>query len=61
MALAIPEALLHSYAFIAFSKGLREEHGDLMKEWEEQVRVWEEDHTKPNPTCSQKTVCFVDA
>lgn len=49
MALAIPDAILHRRAFHSLTEGLREEHGEQLKEWDRMVREWTVDHSKPNP------------
>ncbi|KAJ7635975.1 hypothetical protein DFH06DRAFT_1139060 [Mycena polygramma] len=46
MVLAIPQAMIHSRAFHAFTDGLREGHEDELQEWEKTVRAWEA-HPKP--------------
>ena len=43
LTLAIPEAVIHHRAFRAFSEGLLEDHGDILKDWERQVCEWEAD------------------
>ncbi|KAJ7919816.1 hypothetical protein B0H13DRAFT_2320104 [Mycena leptocephala] len=45
----IPNALIHSRAFAAFTEGLREGHEEELLEWEQTVRAWEADNEKPNP------------
>lgn len=49
MALAIPDAILHRRAFHSLTDGLKEEHGEQLKEWDLMVREWTADHSKPNP------------
>ncbi|KAJ7191702.1 hypothetical protein GGX14DRAFT_537830 [Mycena pura] len=51
MALAIPQAQLHSRAFHAFTDGLKEqpEHQAELTKWERLVAEWEQDHDKPCP------------
>jgi hypothetical protein len=49
MVLAIPQAMLHSRAFHAFTEGLREGHEEDLQKWEKMVRAWEADNTKENP------------
>ncbi|KAJ7620525.1 hypothetical protein DFH06DRAFT_1341651 [Mycena polygramma] len=46
MVLAIPQAMIHSRAFHAFTDGLREGHEDELQDWERTVRAWEA-HPKP--------------
>ncbi|KAK6977452.1 CxC2 domain-containing protein [Favolaschia claudopus] len=43
LVLAIPQAMMHSRAFHAFTEGLREEHGEELQEWERTIRAWEKD------------------
>ncbi|KAJ7113743.1 hypothetical protein C8R43DRAFT_1138589 [Mycena crocata] len=49
MVLAIPQAMIHSRAFHAFTDGLREHHELELQDWEKIVRAWEEDSTLENP------------
>ncbi|KAJ7065998.1 hypothetical protein B0H15DRAFT_743445, partial [Mycena belliarum] len=49
MVLSIPKAMLHNRAFQAFSEGLQEGHEDELRQWEKDVRAWEQDHGKPCP------------
>ncbi|KAJ7194745.1 hypothetical protein GGX14DRAFT_537360 [Mycena pura] len=49
MALAIPQAILHSRAFHAFTDGLRDGHTEDLEKWEKLVREWEQNHDKPCP------------
>jgi hypothetical protein len=49
LTLAIPEAVIHHRASCAFSEGMQEEHGNLLKEWERQVEAWETDQTNECP------------
>ncbi|KAJ7126583.1 hypothetical protein C8R43DRAFT_1090313 [Mycena crocata] len=49
MVLAIPKAILHNRAFHAFTEGLKEGHLEELMNWEQAVRGWEQDHTKPCP------------
>ncbi|KAJ7815837.1 hypothetical protein B0H13DRAFT_2242544 [Mycena leptocephala] len=49
MVLAIPQAMLHSRAFHAFTEGLREGHEEDLLKWEKMVRAWEADPTQENP------------
>ncbi|KAJ7132736.1 hypothetical protein C8R43DRAFT_895348, partial [Mycena crocata] len=49
MVLAIPQAMIHSRAFHAFTDGLREHHEEELEEWERTVRAWEENTELPNP------------
>ncbi|KAJ7180060.1 hypothetical protein C8R43DRAFT_871124 [Mycena crocata] len=49
MVLSIPKAMLHNRAFHAFSEGLKEGHLEELIQWEQSVRAWEQDHTKPCP------------
>jgi Kyakuja-Dileera-Zisupton transposase len=46
LTVAVPEAVVHHRALCAFSEGLREEHGDVVGEWEQQVLAWEADNTR---------------
>ncbi|KAJ6461985.1 hypothetical protein C8R47DRAFT_993232 [Mycena vitilis] len=48
LVLAIPEAMVHSRAFAAFTDGLREAHEPELREWEQIVRAWEADETQPS-------------
>ncbi|KAJ7191675.1 hypothetical protein B0H12DRAFT_1039767, partial [Mycena haematopus] len=43
LVLAIPQAMVHSRAFAAFTEGLREGHEEDLRKWEKMVREWEED------------------
>ncbi|KAF7367949.1 hypothetical protein MSAN_00860000 [Mycena sanguinolenta] len=43
MVLAMPQAVIHSRAFHAFTEGLREGHEEELVKWERMVRVWEAD------------------
>ncbi|KAF7377213.1 CxC2 domain-containing protein [Mycena sanguinolenta] len=43
MVLAIPQAMIHSRAFTAFTEGLREGHEEELCKWEKMVRDWEAD------------------
>jgi hypothetical protein len=49
MVLAIPQAMLHSRAFHAFTEGLRNGHEEDLQKWEKMVRAWEVDQTLENP------------
>ncbi|KAJ7040094.1 hypothetical protein C8F04DRAFT_1208826 [Mycena alexandri] len=49
MVLAIPQAMLHSRAFHAFTEGLRDGHEEELQKWEKMVRAWEADGTQENP------------
>ncbi|KAJ7018076.1 hypothetical protein C8F04DRAFT_977957, partial [Mycena alexandri] len=49
MVLAIPQAMLHSRAFHAFTEGLRDGHEEELQKWEKMVRAWEVDPTQENP------------
>ncbi|KAJ6459377.1 hypothetical protein C8R47DRAFT_1081340 [Mycena vitilis] len=49
MVLAIPQAMLHSRAFHAFTDGLRDGHEEDLQKWETMVRTWEWDSDEPNP------------
>lgn len=49
MAKAIPRAITHYRAFRIFSKCLAEGYPQEVKEWEKQVRAWENDQTLPCP------------
>ncbi|KAJ6447332.1 hypothetical protein C8R47DRAFT_999818, partial [Mycena vitilis] len=41
MVLAIPQAMIHSPAFHAFTDALREGHEEELQEWETKIRAWE--------------------
>ncbi|KAJ7170315.1 hypothetical protein C8R43DRAFT_1120743 [Mycena crocata] len=49
MVLAIPQGIIHSRAFHAFTDGLREHHEEELLEWEKTVRAWEENSELANP------------
>ncbi|KAF8190273.1 hypothetical protein K438DRAFT_1536944, partial [Mycena galopus ATCC 62051] len=49
MVLAMPQAVIHSRAFHAFTEGLREGHEDELVKWERMVRAWEADNKAENP------------
>ncbi|KAF8215194.1 hypothetical protein K438DRAFT_1561909 [Mycena galopus ATCC 62051] len=49
MVLAMPQAVIHSRAFHAFTEGLREGHEDELVKWERMVRAWEADDEAENP------------
>ncbi|KAJ7486373.1 hypothetical protein B0H11DRAFT_1721594, partial [Mycena galericulata] len=49
MVLAIPQAMVHSRAFHAFTDGLREGHEEDLLKWEKMVRAWEMDQSVANP------------
>jgi len=49
MSLALPQAVVHHWAFSAFTESLKAEHGGHMVEWETQVWNWELNHTLPCP------------
>lgn len=49
MVIAIPQAMLHSRAFHAFTEGLREGHAEELQEWEQMVRTWETNDKAPCP------------
>ncbi|KAJ7716497.1 hypothetical protein B0H14DRAFT_2412883, partial [Mycena olivaceomarginata] len=44
MVLAIPQAMIHSRAFLSFTEGLREGHEEDLCKWEKMVRDWEADN-----------------
>ncbi|KAF8176874.1 hypothetical protein K438DRAFT_1588036 [Mycena galopus ATCC 62051] len=48
MVLAIPQAMVHSRAFHAFTEGLREGHQEELMAWEKIVRAWEADDEHQN-------------
>lgn len=43
MVLAIPQAMVHSRAFHAFTNGLRGEHETELHDWDTLIREWERD------------------
>ncbi|KAJ7866049.1 hypothetical protein B0H14DRAFT_3084255 [Mycena olivaceomarginata] len=43
MVLAIPQAMIHSRAFHAFTDGLKSAHEPDLREWETTIRAWEAD------------------
>ena len=47
--MALPDALIHHRAFLAFTKGIRAEHEDIIPEWERLVVDWEADQSQPCP------------
>ncbi|KAJ7178448.1 hypothetical protein C8R43DRAFT_1084402 [Mycena crocata] len=49
MVLAIPQAMVHSRAFHAFTDGLRDGHEEDLQKWEKLVRAWEVDKDQENP------------
>jgi hypothetical protein len=49
MSIAIPKAIIHHRAFMAFTDGLKVEHEAELVQWEQQIREWEQDHSKPCP------------
>ena len=49
MSLAIPQAIIHHRAFLAFSESMRAEHEQEMNEWEVEVNEWEYDHDEYCP------------
>ena len=49
MGKAIPMAVVHWRAFRSFSAGLEAETAVSLKEWERDIREWDEDMTKPSP------------
>ena len=49
MSLALPQAVVHHWAFSAFMESLQAEHAGHMADWESQVRKWELNHTLPCP------------
>jgi hypothetical protein len=44
LTLAIPQAVIHHWAFLAFSESLQVNHTKEMVNWENQVIAWEHDH-----------------
>jgi hypothetical protein len=44
LSLAIPQAIIHHRAFLAFSESLRVNHAKEMADWEDQVTDWERNH-----------------
>ncbi|KAJ7660352.1 hypothetical protein DFH06DRAFT_988965 [Mycena polygramma] len=49
MVLAIPQAMIHSRAFHAFTDALRDEHEEQLQEWETTIRAWEGNKSETNP------------
>jgi hypothetical protein len=49
MAKAIPMAIIHFRAFRSFSAGLLSDGSVLLQEWENEIRAWDEDMTRPSP------------
>lgn len=49
MSLALPQAVVHHRAWLAFTHSLRTTHSAQLVEWERQVTEWEIDHGKPCP------------
>lgn len=49
MTLAIPQAVIHHRAFLAFTESLQVEHASNMAEWELSVEQWEQDHSLSCP------------
>jgi len=49
LSLAIPEAIIHHRAFIAFTESLQAEHAEQLVKWEAQVQAWESNRTLPYP------------
>jgi hypothetical protein len=43
MVLAIPQAMIHSRAFHAFTDGLKAEHEGELRDWEATIHTWEHD------------------
>ncbi|KAJ7738811.1 hypothetical protein B0H16DRAFT_1465657 [Mycena metata] len=43
LVLAIPQAMIHSRAFHAFTDGLRGEHEGELRDWDALIREWEQD------------------
>lgn len=41
MVLAIPQAMIHSRAFHAFTDGLRVKHEAELRDWDATIREWE--------------------
>ncbi|KAJ7874256.1 hypothetical protein B0H13DRAFT_2348668 [Mycena leptocephala] len=52
LVLALPQAMMHSRVFHAFTEGLRDGHEKELQDWEKTVRAWEEnplEFTGANP------------
>jgi hypothetical protein len=49
MGRAIPMLIIHWRAYRSFSAGLKEEGNVFVDEWENTVREWDEDMSKPSP------------
>jgi hypothetical protein len=49
LSVALPDALIHNRAFVAFTKGIQAEHDNITSEWEKLVVDWEADQTRPCP------------
>lgn len=49
MSLALPQAVIHHRALIAFTESLQAEHAGHVIEWETQVQKWELNHASPCP------------
>ncbi|KAJ7895849.1 hypothetical protein B0H13DRAFT_1885371 [Mycena leptocephala] len=49
MALAIPQAMVHSCTFHVFTEGLRDGHEEDLLKWEKMVHAWEVDQSQDNP------------
>ena len=49
LVLAIPDAITHNDAFITLHESLRQKHGPEVAKWEEMMKDWERDSSKPDP------------
>jgi hypothetical protein len=49
LSLAIPAAVIHHRAYVAFTDGIRSEHPGIIDQWETLVTDWESDPTRPCP------------
>ncbi|KAF7295610.1 CxC2 domain-containing protein [Mycena indigotica] len=58
LVLALAERSHQIDAFEAVSEGV---HSDLIKEWKRALRLWEEDHSQPNPFATKNQKCPTEA
>jgi hypothetical protein len=49
MSLALPQAVIHHRALMAFTESLQVEHAEHVIGWETQVQKWELNHAFPCP------------
>ena len=49
MSLALPQAVIHHRALLAFTESLQVEHAEYITEWEAQVQKWKLNHALPCP------------